>query len=140
MAEIYLKIYTENEGRTLVLEGQGDTEKKGYYPTGGGRIGTVVIGAEHISITADANEAFRKIILRAHRTGDDISCLDIHRTQRFDKEKGEWTEEGGDICVSYLGDFVTKLDIDAVIADEDFFIGCGEGAPDTKLLDELTAA
>jgi hypothetical protein len=130
MNEIYLKIYVENND-TLVLEGQGSEDKPGYYPTRwddvAHRIGTVVSGAKHISITEDAIVAFTKIINEANHTGDDISCLDIY-----------YYGHTNEVCVSYLGPVITKFNIEEVINDPEFFIGCGEGTPRLDLLNKLT--
>lgn len=139
MAEIYLKIYVEN-GDTIVFEGQGKEDKDGYYPTRWDdtthRFGTVVVGKEHIAITEDAKRAFRKIVREAHHTGDDISCLDVH-TCYGRKEDGSSSDKCDSVCVSYLGDVVTKWNIEAVIQDEEFFIATGEGFPQVSLLDAL---
>lgn len=141
MNEIYLKIYVEN-GDTLVFEGQGTEDKEGYYPQkwedGCHRIGTIVVGKEHISITEEAKEYFKRIVKEAHHTGDDISYIDIHRT--YKKIDGVFEEYPSptDICVSYMGNVVEKFNIEEVIQNEDFFIGCGEGLPDLSLLDELS--
>ena len=141
MNEIYLKIYMEN-GDTLVLEGQGNEDKQGYWPTRWDetthRLGTVVVGAEHISITAEAKDAFKRIIKNAKRTGDDISCLDVKAVYR--KIDGKFEEHPTNVCVSYLGDVVERFNVEEVINDEDFFIGCGEGFPDLSLLDKLVLA
>lgn len=137
--EIYLKIYTEDDGKVLVLEGQGRDEVVGcYYPATNGRFGTVAIGKEHIRITKEARNAFRKIVREAKKTGDDISCIDIH-TCYGKKEDGTIDEEKGciEVCVSYLGDIVTKLNIEETINDDNFFIGCGEGIPALSLLDAI---
>lgn len=138
MSEIYLKIYVENND-TLVFEGQGKEDKVGYYPTRWDevvrRIGTVVVGAEHIAITDEAKKAFARIVREAKHTGDDISCIDIHRA--YKTVDGVLEDYPTDVCVSYLGDIVTKFNIEEVIQDEEFFIGCGEGSPRLDLLDEL---
>ena len=141
MNEIYLKIYVENND-TLVFEGQGEEDKMGYYPTRwdetAKRIGTVVVGASHITITAEAKKAIERIVRKARHTGDDISCIDIH-TCYGRTEDGKIDEDRGctEVCVSYIGNIVTKFNIDEVINDEHFFIGCGEGAPNLSLLDKL---
>lgn len=142
MNEIYLKIYVENND-TLVFEGQGTEDKAGYYyPTRWDetamRIGTVVIGAKHITITKEAKKAFERIVNEARHTGDDISCIDIH-TCYGRTEDGKIDEERGctEVCVSYIGNIVTKFNIEEVINDENFFIGCGEGSPKLYLLDKL---
>lgn len=138
MYDIYLKIYVEN-GDTLVFEGQGTEDKEGYYPTRwddkGHRIGTSVVGKEHISITEEAKEAFRKIVRESRHTGDDISCIDIHDV--YKEIDGKLEESPTDVCVSYLGAVITKFNIEKVTRDENFFIGCGEGSPKLHLLDEL---
>ena len=137
--DIYLKIYTEDDNKVLVFEGQGtDDIPSYYYPTRCGRFGTVVIGKEHIRITQNAREAFRKIVREARKTGDDISCIDIHTCYRITKD-GKFDEEGEctEVCISYIGDIVTKLNIEKVIKDEDFFIGMGEGIPALSLLDAI---
>lgn len=141
--EIYLKIYTEDNNKVLVFEGQGTEDVPNYYyPTRWDktamRIGTVVMGKEHMRITQSAREAFRRIVREAKKTGDDISCIDIStcygRTEdgKIDKEKG-CTE----VCVSYIGDVVTKFNIEEVIRDEKFFIGMGEGVPALSLLEAI---
>lgn len=135
MSDIYLKIYVENND-TIVFEGQGTEDKNGYYPTSGHRLGTVVVGKEHISITDEGKDAFRRIIKEAQHTGDDLSCLDIH-TCHGTNEDGSMKGTCDEICVSYLGEIVTKWNIEEVINDEDFFIGTGEGFPRIDLLDEL---
>lgn len=139
MGEIYLKIYLENSD-TIVFEGQGTEDKVGYYPARWDdtvkRCGTVVVGKNHISITDEAKTAFRRIIREAHQTGDDLSCLDIHACPGI-KEDGTRTDMCDDVCISYLGNVVTKWNIKDVIHDEEFFIGTGEGAPQVSLLDAL---
>lgn len=123
MKSLYAKIYTE-ENDVLVLEGQGDEVVPDvYYPTGGSRISTVVIGAQHVSITPEAKDLFKAIVKAAPKTGDDLSCLDIHTSA-----KG--------ICVSWLGETTQRLQL-AGIENTGFWIGCGEGAPHLHLLDEL---
>lgn len=141
--EVYLKIYTENDNKVLVFEGQGiDDVPPYYYPTKwdetAHRIGTVVIGKEHIRITQSARKAFRKIVTEARKTGDDISCIDIH-TCYGRAEDGTLDEERGctEVCISYIGDIITKFNIEEVIKDEDFFIGMGEGAPALSLLEAI---
>ena len=138
MNEIYLKIYVENND-TLVFEGQGKEDKQGYYPTRWDetamRIGTVVVGAEHITITKEAKRAFERIVREARHSGDDISCIDIHSVYKI--IDGKFEEHPTDVCVSYIGDIVTKFNIEEVINDENFFIGCGEGSPKLYLLDKL---
>lgn len=137
--EFFLKIYMEDDD-TIVFEGQGESEKDGYYPAGNGRIGTVVVGAEHIAITKEAKEAFRTIVCRAHHTGDDLSCLDIH-TCYGKNEDGSVDVNGGEreVCLSYLGPVRTVWKVSEVIKDSQFYIGCGEGAPKLHLLDRLTS-
>ena len=142
MNEIYLKIYVENND-TLVFEGQSaDDIPPYYYPTRwdeiAKRIGTVVIGAKHIAITNEAKKAFQRIVSEARHSGDDISCIDIH-TCYGRTEDGKIDEKRGctEVCVSYIGDIVTKFNIEEVINDERFFIGCGEGSPKLYLLDKL---
>lgn len=136
--DIFLKIYVENEN-TLVFEGQSTEDKDGYYPTrwddAAMRIGTVVVGKNHITITKEAKDAFTKIVRQANHTEDDISCIDIQPAYKKYDDKLEETPT--DVCVSYIGDVVTKFNIEEVIKDPDFFIGCGEGAPELCLLDEL---
>lgn len=141
--QIYLKIYTEDDNKVLVLEGQGTKDISGaYYPTkweeGAYRMGTVVIGKEHMRITPEARQAFRKIVREARKTGDDISCIDIH-TCYHKKEDGSIDEEKGctNVCVSYFGKHITKLNIEEVIHDDNFFIGYGEGIPAVSLLDAI---
>ena len=41
------------------------------------------------------------------------------------------------MCISYIGDTVTKFNIEEVIKDEEFFIGMGEGIPALSLLDAI---
>lgn len=141
MGEIYLKIYMENND-TLVFEGQGKVDKDGYYPTRWDetamRIGTVVVGAEHITITNEAKKAFKRIVREARHTGDDISCVDIYSA--YKKVDGKFEDHPTEVCVSYIGDIVTKFNIEEVIHDEEFFIGCGEEIPDLRLLDNLVLA
>ena len=140
MSEIYLKIYTEDDG-TLVFEGQGDEDKDGYWPTTRWddkvqRLGTVAVGAGHISITKEAKKAIAKLVSNARNTGDDISCIDVHEVYKH--ENGKPTRDGStDVAVSYLGPIVTKINVDKAIKDDDFFIGCGEGEPKLELLDML---
>lgn len=122
--EIYVKIYTKDNNNILVLEGIKE-KKEGYYYPQGSIIGTGVTGKEHISITNDAKELFKKIIIDAEKTGDDLTCLNIIKL------------DNGKIHLSWLGK--EKEEIDVRKLDEDgFFIGTGEGFPDLKLLDELT--
>lgn len=141
--EVYLKIYTEDNDKVLVFEGQGvDDISPYYYPTRwdeiAKRIGTVVVGKEHIRITQSAREAFRRIVREAKKTGDDISCIDIH-TCYGRTDDGKIDEERGcmEVCVSYIGDIVTKFNIEEVIRDENFFIGMGEGVPALSLLEAI---
>lgn len=141
--DVYLKIYTEDNDKVLVFEGQGKDDVRGiYYPKRwddiGKRIGNVVIGKKYMRITNEARKAFRKIVREAKKTGDDISCIDIH-TCYGKKEDGTIDEEKGctEVCVSYIGDVVTKLNVEEVINDENFFIGCGEGIPMVSLLDAI---
>ena len=139
MSEIYLKIYTEDDG-TLVFEGQGEEDKEGYWPTRWDdkvqRFGTVAVGANHISITKEAKEAIIKLVNNAHHTGDDISCVDV--STAYKRENGKIIEETPtDVSVSYMGPIITKINVDEAIKDDDFFIGCGEGAPRLELLDAL---
>lgn len=141
--EVYLKIYTEENNSVLVFEGQGEDDVSPcYYPTRwddkGHRFGTVVVGKKHIRITQEAREAFRKIVREAKKTGDDISCIDIH-TCYGRTEDGKIDEAAGltEVCVSYMGPIVTKLNIEEVIRDEDFFIGTGEGIPALSLLEAI---
>ena len=142
MEDIYLKIYVEN-GDTLVFEGNGTEDKEGYYPIkwdplpeGDHRIGTVVVGASHIAITEEAKEAFKKIVKKANHTRDDISCIDIHKS--YKTINGKFEEYPTDVCVSYMGALTSKFNIEEVIHDEKFFIGCGEGIPNLRLLDKLS--
>ena len=122
--EIYVKIYTKDNNNILVLEGIKEKKEGDYYPQGS-IIGTGVTGKEHISITNDAKELFKKIIIDAEKTGDDLTCLNIIKL------------DNGKIHLSWLGK--EKEEIDVRKLDEDgFFIGTGEGFPDLKLLDELT--
>ena len=138
--EIYLKIYTEDNNKILVFEGQGtDDIPPYYYPTRWDetamRIGTVVIGKEHMQITQEARKAIRKIVREARKTGDDISCIDIHAC--YGKtEDGKIDEEKGctEVCVSYIGAIVTKINIEEVIKDKNFFIG---GIPALSLLEAI---
>lgn len=140
MDEIYLKIYLENDD-TIVFEGQGTEDKPGYYPTRwddtAKRIGTVVIGRKHIAITREAIAAFRKIVEKANHTGDDLGCLDISPCYSIQKD-GTRSDTNDDVCISYLGDIVTRWNIDEVIQDDNFFIGTGVAVPETHLLDTLT--
>lgn len=135
-ASIYLKIYMEGKN-TIVFEGQRLQECIGYYPNDGHRFGTVATGAEHIAITPEAKDAFRKIVAEAQHTGDDISCLDISAC--YPEADGKTCDKKGstEVSVSYIGPIATRWNVDEVIADPDFFIGCGEGAPDLSLLDRL---
>lgn len=121
--EIYVKIYTKDNNNILVLEGIKE-KKDGYYYPQGSIIGTGVTGKEHISITDDAKKLFKKIIIDAEKTGDDLTCLNIMKL------------DNGKIHVSWLGK--EKEEIDVRKLDEDgFFIGTGEGFPDLELLNEL---
>ena len=139
MGDIYLKIYMENED-TLVFEGQGTDDKEGYYPTRwddtAHRIGTVAVGKEHIAISESAKDAFRRIVKEANHTGDDISCIDIHRAYKRVGDGFEKTPT--DVAISYLGPVVTRLSVEEVIKDPKFFISYGEGMPELWLLDELS--
>lgn len=128
--KVYLKIYTEDNDNVLVFEGQGAEDvDEIYYPTRVNkemnRFGTTVIGANHITITKEAKEAFERIVLNAQHTNDDVSWIDIY------------IEVNKDIVVSYIGDIITKFNINDCINDEKFFIGCGAGAPDITLLEEI---
>ena len=133
---LYCKIYTKDNNRTLVLEGNGDKEfsynatnwqdRVSYYPTGGTRFGTVVINPNVIVISPEAKQLMKDIIQKASKTGDDISCLDICEST------GNYP-----ICISWIGYTKQEINIDDIDASG-FFIGCGEGAPKTYLLDKIT--
>lgn len=143
MSEIYLKIYAE--GNCLIFEGCGTEDIPPFYfpqkweEKEGGikRFGTVVVGSEHISITDEAKELFKRIVTEAKHTGDDLSCLDIHTCYGRNHD-GSFKDTADEVCISYLGEINTKWDADKVINNEDFFIGCGEGAPKLWLLDKLS--
>ena len=147
MDKIFLKIYTEDNDKVLVFEGCGTEDIAPYYYPArwddiGHRFGTVVLGKEHIRITHKARQAFRKIVREANHTGDDISCIDIHTCYPFKETedgKFEIDQEKGrtDTCVSYIGDIVTKFNIDEVIHDKEFFIGYGSGVPALSLLEAI---
>lgn len=119
---IKLKIYTKGKN-VLVLEGIADSNYKNEdsFPKGN-IIGMVVPGKEHIKITKEAKQLFKDIVSQAEKTGDDVSCLDIHRYRE------------NDVCISYLGYLKTEIDITKL---DGFWIGTGEGYPDLSLLDEL---
>lgn len=141
--EVYLKIYTEDDDKVLVFEGQGEDDVPNhYYPTRCDdkvqRIGTVVVGKDHVRITQKARDAFRRIAKESRKTGDDISCIDIH-TCYGRTEDGKIDEEAGltEVCILYMGPIVLKLNIEDVIRDDNFFIGTGEGYPALGLLDEI---
>lgn len=139
MNEIYLKIFVEN-GNTIVFEGQGLEDKQGYYPTRWDetvkRLGTVVVGKEHISITDEAKIAFKRIVKEAKHTGDDMGYLDIH-TCYGRNEDGTMKKSCDEICVSYLGPVVTRWNIEEIIHSNEFYIGTGEGLPKISLLENL---
>ncbi len=121
--EIYVKIYTKDNNNILVLEGIKEEKEDYYYPKGS-IIGTGVTGKEHIDITDEAKELFKKIIINSTKTGDDISCLDIFK---LDDER---------IHISWLGKCKQEIDI-RKLDKIGFFIGTGEGFPDLSLLSEL---
>lgn len=139
MNEVYLKIYVEN-GDTIVFEGQGREDKPGYYPSRWDnttkRVGTLVVGKNHISITDEARTAFRKIIREAHYIDVDLSFLDIFLSCESKKD-GTPSDECHEVAISYIGDVIEKWDIEKVIHDKGFFIGTGKGFPQINLLDEL---
>lgn len=141
--KVYLKIYTEDNNKILVFEGQSVDDIPPYYyhtrlDETARRIGTVVIGKEHMRITQEARKAIRKIVREARKTGDDISCIDIF-TCYGRTEDGKLDEEKGctEVCVSYIGDVITKFNIEKVIKDEDFFIGMGACVPALSLLEAI---
>lgn len=121
--EIYVKIYTKDNNNILVLEGI-EEEKEDYYYPKGSIIGTGVTGKEHIDITDEAKELFRKIVNNSEKTGDDLTCLDITRLSN------------GRIHISWLGKCKEEIDI-RKLHEIGFFIGTGEGFPDLNLLEEL---
>ncbi|MBO7528098.1 MAG: hypothetical protein J6T74_09475 [Clostridia bacterium] len=122
---ILAKIYVDND--KLYLENCGVYKDRELYPfgptpTGGFRIGPVVIGGNNIAISQEAIKMFTDIVYNAEHTGDDVSCLSIFSTIN------------GDIVVSWLGENKTVIDPKHL---EDVFIGCGEGFPQLSLLNEL---
>ena len=80
--EIFLKIYTKDNNNILVLEGKGEMNEDCYFPHGS-IIGSGVTGKEHISITEDAKQLFKRIIMESKKTGDDLTCLDIYKLNQF---------------------------------------------------------
>ena len=120
--EIFLKIYTKDNNNILVLEGKGEMNEDCYFPRGS-IIGSGVTGKEHISITGDAKQLFKKIIMEAEKTGDDLTCLDIYKLKN------------GRIHISWLGKRKEEIDIRKL---ENFWIGTGESFPQVSLLDELS--
>lgn len=141
MSEIYLKIYTTG-GNTLVLEGQGEEGKDGYYPgvMNGSvkRTETTVCGREHIAITKDAKKAIRRIVHEANRSADGLSCLRIfHCYPRSGKHKEKINAGYSEVTFGYVGEPVTKWNIERIIKDNEFFIGCDEATLDLTILDEL---
>lgn len=120
--EIFLKIYTKDNNNILVLEGKGEMNEDCYFPHGS-IIGSGVTGKEHISITGDAKKLFKKIIMEAEKTGDDLTCLDIYKLKN------------GRIHISWLGKRKEEIDIRKL---ENFWIGTGESFPQVSLLDELS--
>ena len=143
MGEIYLKISAEDN--ILIFEGCGTEDIPPFYfpqkweEKEGGikRFGTVVVGIEHISITEEAKELFRRLVNNAKHTGDDLSCLDIHTCYGRNPD-GSFKEVADEVCISYLGEINARWNIDELIKDDDFFIGCGEGAPRLNLLNKLS--
>lgn len=119
--DIFLKIYTK-DNNILVLEGKGEMNEDCYFPHGS-IIGSGVTGKEHISITEDAKKLFKKIIMEAEKTGDDLTCLDIYKLKN------------GRIHISWLGKRKEEIDIRKL---ENFWIGTGESFPQVSLLDELS--
>lgn len=136
MSEIYAKIYMEDEN-TLVLEGKGTEDKPHcYYPTqwegrlnAEKRIHTTVIGKEHISITQDAKAAIRRIFLESHPAKDPVYFLDIFHTG---------ISKTNDICIRWVGDVVSRWNVEEAIADPEFFVGDKDRRFDLAILDELT--
>ena len=120
--DIFLKIYTKDNNNILVLEGKGEMNEDCYFPHGS-IIGSGVTGKEHISITGDAKKLFKKIIMEAEKTGDDLTCLDIYKLKN------------GRIHISWLGKRKEEIDIRKL---ENFWIGTGESSPQVSLLDELS--
>ena len=120
--EIFLKIYTKDNNNILVLEGKGEMNEDCYFPHGS-IIGSGVTGKEQISITGDAKKLFKKIIMEAEKTGDDLTCLDIYKLKN------------GRIHISWLGKRKEEIDIRKL---ENFWIGTGESFPQVSLLDELS--
>lgn len=120
--EIFLKIYTKDNNNILVLEGKGEMNEDCYFPHGS-IIGSGVTGKEHISITKEAKKLFKKIIMEAEKTGDDLTCLDIYKLKN------------GRIHISWLGKRKEEIDIRKL---ENFWIGTGESFPQVSLLDELS--
>ena len=120
--EIFLKIYTKDNNNILVLEGKGEMNEDCYFPHGS-IIGSGVTGKEHISITGDAKKLFKKIIMEAEKTGEDLTCLDIYKLKN------------GRIHISWLGKRKEEIDIRKL---ENFWIGTGESFPQVSLLDELS--
>ena len=120
--EIFLKIYTKDNNNILVLEGKGEMNEDCYFPHGS-IIGSGVTGKEHISITEDAKQLFKRIIMESKKTGDDLTCLDIYKLKN------------GRIHISWLGKRKEEIDIRKL---ENFWIGTGESFPQVSLLDELS--
>lgn len=122
--DIFVKIYTKDNNNILVLEGKGEKNKDYYFPQGN-IIGSGVTGKEHISITKEAKELIKRIVIEAEKTGDDMTCLDICKVKN------------GRIHISWLGKRKEEIDI-RKLDETGFFIGTGEGLPDLSLLDELS--
>lgn len=120
--DIFLKIYTKDNNNILVLEGKGEMNEDCYFPHGS-IIGSGVTGKEHISITEDSKQLFKRIIMESKKTGDDLTCLDIYKLKN------------GRIHISWLGKRKEEIDIRKL---ENFWIGTGESFPQVSLLDELS--
>ncbi|MEE0965000.1 MAG: hypothetical protein U0L73_12500 [Ruminococcus bromii] len=124
----HLKIYMKNKN-TIVFDGKTEDIEHEYYPYKENRVGTMVIGAEHIAISKDAKKAITKLITEGKKTGDDISCVDLYEAHP--------KEEKPYIVFSYIDRNYAEWNVDEILKDEDFWIGCGEGVPDVTLLEKI---
>ena len=140
MNEIYVKIYVENEN-ILVLEGQSNEDKEDYYPTRWSeeekRIGTVV-GLNHISISEEGKKLLKKLLKNAKHSHDDFGDIDIFMSYGKDKDGVRNEKEGlKDIFFSYIGNTVSKINVDKAI-DDDFFICINENLINLEFLNKIT--
>ena len=123
--ELYCVVYTTDD-ETLVMKAlKGDTPIFGYSPTGGSRLGTMVVGGTHIGMNERAKVLLQKINEEAKHTGDDLSCIDILAGETYD------------VAFGWMGALHMKLNLHTM-HECGFWIGDGEGPWKMSALQHVT--